>query len=314
MATLLVRRLAASLVTALLASIVVFLLVRAVPGDIVQQMLGQAGDDPRAAASLRAFFGLDRPLWEQYLAWLGNALQGDLGTSWNQGRPVAEIVARAFAVTLQLGLTTLLVATVVGVPLGLVAGFREGSWLDHAIQAVTITGLAAPVFWVGLMLLIGASSWFRWSPPIMYEPPTRDLQANLEILLLPVLSLALLQAVAYAQFVRQTVIATLRQDFVRLLIAKGLPMRTVLFKHVLRNIMIPLVTFMGLILIQILGGVVVIESLFALPGLGRLLLTSIQNRDFPIVQGGLLVVVTTALVINLVVDLLYRWIDPRMRG
>lgn len=313
MATFLIRRLAASLVTAILASIVVFLLVRAVPGDIVAQMLGQAGDDPRTAASLRAFFGLDRPLHVQYLDWLGNALTGDLGTSWNQGRPVAAIVLQAFAVTLELGLLTLLVATLVGVPLGLLAGVYEGRWPDHLVQAVNVTGLAAPVFWVGLMLLIGASAWFRWSPPIMYRGPGQDLAQNLEILFLPIVSLAILQAVAYSQFVRQSVVGAMSQDYVRLAIAKGLPMRTVVFKHVLRNILIPLVTFMGLILIQILGGVVVIESLFALPGLGRLLLTSIQNRDFPIVQGGLLLVVAVALLVNLLVDVLYTWVDPRMR-
>ncbi|HEX6144475.1 MAG TPA: ABC transporter permease [Geminicoccaceae bacterium] len=313
MATFLIRRLAASLVTAILASIVVFLLVRAVPGDIVAQMLGQAGDDPRTAASLRAFFGLDRPVHVQYLDWLGSALTGDLGTSWNQGRPVAGIVLQAFAVTLELGLLTLLVATLVGVPLGLLAGVYEGRWPDHLVQAVNVTGLAAPVFWVGLMLLIGASAWFRWSPPIMYRGPTQDLAQNLEILFLPIVSLGILQAVAYSQFVRQSVVSAMGRDYVRLAIAKGLPMRTVVFKHVLRNILIPLVTFMGLILIQILGGVVVIESLFALPGLGRLLLTSIQNRDFPIVQGGLLLVVAMALLVNLVVDLLYTWVDPRMR-
>ena len=313
MATFLIRRLAASLITAILASIVVFLLVRAVPGDIVAQMLGQAGDDPRTAASLRAFFGLDRPVHVQYLDWLGSALTGDLGTSWNQGRPVAGIVLQAFAVTLELGLLTLLAATLVGVPLGLLAGVYEGRWPDHLVQAVNVTGLAAPVFWVGLMLLIGASAWFRWSPPIMYRGPGQDLAQNLEILFLPIVSLAILQAVAYSQFVRQSVVGAMSQDYVRLAIAKGLPMRTVVFKHVLRNILIPLVTFMGLILIQILGGVVVIESLFALPGLGRLLLTSIQNRDFPIVQGGLLLVVAVALLVNLLVDVLYTWVDPRMR-
>jgi peptide/nickel transport system permease protein len=314
MATFLARRLIASLITALLASIVVFLLVRAVPGDIVAQMLGQAGDDPRTAASLRAFFGLDRPLPVQYLDWLGSAATGDLGTSWNQGRPVAEVVFRAFLVTLELGLLTLLLATLVGVPLGLVAGLNEGRWLDHAIQAVNVTGLAAPVFWVGLMALIGASAWLGWSPPIRYRGPSENLWQNLEILLLPILSLGLLQAVAYSQFVRQSVVAAMGQDYVRMALAKGLPMRLVIFKHVLRNILVPLVTFMGLILIQIMGGVVVIESLFALPGLGRLLLTSIQNRDFPIVQGGLLLVVTVALLINLIVDVLYRLVDPRMRS
>jgi peptide/nickel transport system permease protein len=313
MGTFLVKRLVALIVTALLSSIVVFLLVRSVPGDIVAQMIGQAGNDPQVAASLRAFFGLDRPLHLQYLAWLGNVLRGDLGTSWNQGLPVLEVVLRAFAVTIELGLLTLLFATSIGVPLGLIAGIYEGRPLDNVIQGINVLGLSAPVFWVGLMALIGASALFTWSPPLMYRSPAQDPGQNLQILLLPILSLGLLQAAAYSQFVRQSVVSAMHQDYVRTAIAKGLPTRIVFFKHVLRNILIPLITFMGLILIQILGGVVVIESLFALPGLGRLLLTSIQNRDFPLVQGGLLLVVIVAMLINLVVDLLYQYVDPRMR-
>jgi peptide/nickel transport system permease protein len=313
MGTFLIKRVLALIVTALLSSVVVFLLVRAVPGDIVAQMIGQSGNDPQVAASLRAFFGLDRPIYEQYLTWLGDALRGDLGTSWNQGLPVLEVVLRAFAVTIELGLLTLLFATVIGVPLGLLAGIFEGRPVDNFIQGINVLGLSAPVFWVGLMALIGASALFTWSPPLMYRAPTQDPGQNLQILLLPILSLGILQVAAYSQFVRQSVVSAMHQDYVRTAIAKGLPTRVVFFKHILRNILIPLITFMGLILIQILGGVVVIESLFALPGLGRLLLTSIQNRDFPLVQGGLLLVVIVAMLINLVVDLLYQYVDPRMR-
>ncbi|MGL4291769.1 MAG: ABC transporter permease, partial [Phreatobacter sp.] len=170
-----------------------------------------------------------------------------------------------------------------------------------------------PVFWIGLMLLVGVSAAFDWSPPLMYVPPTESLAENASIMALPILSLALLQAAAYSQFVRQSVVAAFGQDYVRTAIAKGVPTRIVFFKHVLRNIAIPLVTFMGLILIQILGGAVIIESLFALPGLGRLLLSSIETRDYPVLQAGLLVVVVIAMLVNLAVDLLYRVIDPRVR-
>jgi peptide/nickel transport system permease protein len=169
------------------------------------------------------------------------------------------------------------------------------------------------VFWVGLMLLVGVSSLAGWSPPLLYAPPTASLTDNLAILALPIASLGLLQAAAYAQFVRQSVVSAFHQDYVRTAIAKGVPLRLVFFKHVLRNIGIPLVTFMGLILIQILGGAVIIESVFALPGLGRLLLTSIETRDYPVLQGALLVVVVIAMAVNLGVDLLYRVIDPRVR-
>ncbi len=314
MAHYLIKRLGAALMTALLASLLVFLLVRAVPGDIVAQMLGQAGDDAAAERALRRFFGLDQPVWQQYLSWLGAVLQGDLGTSWTRGTPVTDMVLKAFGVTLQLGLFTLAFATLLGVPLGMLAGIYEGRWPDTLVQAFNLLALSAPVFWVGLMTLIGASLLFFWSPPLVYRPFAAAPTQNLQIMLLPVLSLGLLQAAAYSQFVRQAVVSALHQDYVRTAIAKGLRTRVVFFKHILRNILIPLVTFMGLILIQILGGVVIIESLFSLPGLGRLLLTAIQTRDFPVVQGGLLLIVGVAMAINLLVDVLYHVIDPRTRA
>ena len=306
------KRIGASLITALLASMLVFLLVRLVPGDVVAQMMGQAGGEA-AERSLREFFGLDRPIHAQYLAWLGQILQGNFGTSFTRGQPVLTMVAEAFLVTLEIGLLTLAIATLVGVPLGILAGIYEGRALDTLIQGFNLLGLSAPVFWVGLMLLVGVSSLFAWSPPVLYVPPTRSLDENLAILVLPILSLGLLQAAAYSQFVRQNVVSAYHQDYVRTAVAKGVPVRTIFFKHILRNILIPLVTFMGLILIQILGGVVIIESLFALPGLGRLLLAAIETRDYPVLQGALLVVVVTAMIVNLGVDLLYRLIDPRVR-
>jgi peptide/nickel transport system permease protein len=308
----LLKRLGASLVTALLASMLVFLLVRLVPGDVVGQMMGQAGGEA-AERAMREFFGLDQPIHVQYLTWLGQVVQGDLGTSWTRGIPVTDMIGSAFLVTLELALLTLLLATLVGVPLGVTAGIYEGRPLDTLIQSFNIVGLSAPVFWVGLMLLVGVSTLFAWSPPLRFVPPTRSLSDNLAILVLPILSLGLLQAAAYSQFVRQNIVSALHQDYVRTAVAKGVPVRTIFFKHVLRNVMIPIITFMGLILIQILGGVVIIESLFALPGLGRLLLTSIETRDYPTVQGALLIVVVAAMAVNLLVDLAYKLIDPRIR-
>jgi len=223
------------------------------------------------------------------------------------------MIGAALGVTLELSIATLLLATLIGVPLGIVAAIYEGRTLDRLIQTFNLLGLAAPVFWIGLMLLVGVSAGFDWSPPLVYVPPTQSLTDNISILMLPVFSLALLQAAAYSQFVRQSVVSALGEDYVRTAIAKGVPTRIVFFKHVLRNIAIPLITFMGLILIQILGGAVIIESLFALPGLGRLLLSSIETRDYPVLQAGLLVVVIIAMLVNLAVDLLYRVIDPRVR-
>jgi peptide/nickel transport system permease protein len=308
----LMSRLAGALVAATLSSLVVFVLMRAVPGDIVGQMLGQASD-PTAAAALRGFFGLDKPIHLQFADYAAQLLQGDLGRSWYQGKRVTALIADAFAVTAQVALPTLLLATVIGVPLGVLAGIREGSRVDAAIQTFNLVGLSAPVFWVGLMLLVGASALFSWSPPFAYIPPTIDPGETLAILILPVLSLSVLQAAAYSHFIRDCMVAELRREHIRAAIAKGLSPGQVYFKHALRNVLIPLVTFMGLILIQILGGTVVIESLFSLPGLGRLILSGIQGRDYPVVQGALLFVVFLAILVNFLVDLLYGLIDPRLR-
>ena len=283
-----------------------------VPGDVVAQMMGQAGGE-NAATALREFFGLDQPIYMQYLTWITSVLQGDLGVSWTRGLPVATMVGQAFLVTLEIALLTLFIATVIGVPLGILAGIYENRPLDTVIQSFNIVGLSAPVFWVGLMLLVGVSAAFSWSPPLRFVTPDRSLADNLAILALPIASLGLLQAAAYSQFVRQNVVSAMSQEYVRTAIAKGVPVRGVFFKHILRNVMIPIITFMGLILIQILGGTVIIESLFALPGLGRLLLAAIETRDYPVLQGALLVVVVAAMVVNLLVDLTYRLIDPRVR-
>lgn len=312
MAKMLWRRIAASVVTALLASIVVFLLMRAVPGDVVRQMLGQTSD-PAAEQALRDFFGMDRPLHTQYLDWLTGALTGDLGHGWVSGAAVAGLVGNALVVTLELTFLTLALATVIGVPLGLIAGIREGRPVDSFVQAFSVLGLSTPIFWLAVMLLVGVSAAFGWSPPLSYQSPFDSLGANLRMMVLPVLSLAMLQAAAYAQFVRQSVVSAAAEQYVVTARAKGMPERRVLFKHILRNILVQLITFQGLLVVQIVGGAVVVESIFGLPGLGRLLLTSITARDYPVVQGGLLVVVAIALLINLTIDLLYRVIDPRLK-
>ena len=313
MAGFLARRIGAAIVAALLSSLAVFLLMRAVPGDIVGQMLGQSGGDRTAEDALRAFFGLDRPLYAQFGQWVGATLQGDLGRSWYQGRPVSTMVWDAFLVTLQLSIMTLVLATVIGVPLGVAAGIAQGTRIDTAIQTFNLVGLSAPVFWLGLMLLVGVNAALDWSPPFSWSSPREDLADNIAMLVLPVLSLSVLQAAAYSQFVRGLMVEELGKDYVRAARAKGLLPAEVYFRHALSNVMIPLVTFMGLILVQILGGVVVIESLFSLPGLGRLILSGIQGRDYPVVQGALFFVVIIATTINLAVDLLYGMLDPRLK-
>ncbi len=308
-----VFRCLAAVLTVWLASMVVFAMVRAAPGDIIEMMMGQMGSSEGEAA-LRRFFGLDQPVYVQYFDWLGRVVTGDFGSSWRQGSPVLELVINAFTVSFELALLVLIVSSLIGVPLGLLAGYRAGGAVDTIIQAFNVLFLATPVFWLALMLLFGVSTLFYWSPPTIYVSPLRSLTDNLIILAMPMASLAFLQVAAYAQFVRQHVVEALQQDYVRALKARGVPARTILGKHVLRNILVPLITFMGLIFIQILGGVVVIESLFGLPGLGRLLVNALYARDFPVVQGALVMVLISAIAVNLLVDILYRAIDPRLRS
>lgn len=311
----LTRRLTIALLTALLSSVIVFATVRAAPGDIVAQMMGQASASGGAGdAALRSFFGLDQSVTIQYLHWLGDMTKGDFGMSWRQSTPVSELLVGALGVSVELSVLSLLVASLMGIPLGLLAAYRHGSVVDAAIQAFSILGLSSPVFWVALLLLFGVSQWLGWSPSTIYASPVDDLLANLEIMILPVVSLAVLQTAAYAQFVRLNVMTLMQQEFVRAARARGIPNARIFLRHILRNLLVPLVTFMGLNFVQVLGGVVVIESLFGLPGLGRLLLNAIQDRDYPVVQGALVVMLAAVIAVNIFVDVFYRIIDPRLEN
>lgn len=311
----LTRRLAIALFTALLSSVIVFAAVRATPGDIVAQMMGQTSSGGGAGdAALREFFGLDRSVTAQYLHWLAAMATGDFGVSWRQATPVSKLLVGSLGVSIELSVLSLLLATLLGIPLGLLAGYRHRSIIDAAIQGFCIVGLSSPAFWVAMLLLFGVSQWLGWSPSTIYVSPVDGGLANLEIMVLPVVSLAVLQTAAYAQFVRLNVMALMQREFVRAARARGIPNARIFLRHILRNLLIPLITFMGLNFVQVLGGVVVIESLFGLPGLGRLLLNAIQDRDYPVVQGSLVVMVAAVIAVNVLVDVLYRIIDPRLEN
>ncbi|MDR9392014.1 MAG: ABC transporter permease [Trueperaceae bacterium] len=313
MTSFLAQRLLSMLLTALLVSVLVVLLVHTVPGDIVQQMLGQLGaGSEEARATLEAYFGLDRPVHVQYLDWLGQLLNGSLGESWNQGTPVLTLVLRAFWVSVELAVLSLAFALVVGCVLGIVAANLRDTVADVAIQAFNVLGLSLPAFWVGAMMLVVASNVFSWGPPFRYVGPLDDLALNVQIMFLPTLALGLFNAAAISQFVRDLILGTIGRDFVRTATAKGVPRSVVYAKHVFRNILVPLTSFTGVIFIGILGGVVAIEAVFNLPGIGRLILWALQTRDYPVVQGGIFVLAIVTLLVNLIVDILYAVFDPRI--
>ncbi len=305
------RRLPSFLLTLLLISLVTFLVVQVVPGDPAQLILGTEAP-PEALAGLRAQLGLDRPLPLQYLSWLGGALRGNLGVSLRHGRPVAALIAERLPVTLSLATLSLAMAVLLAVPLGVLAAVRQHTALDYGVLVFAQAGLALPSFWIGILLiLLFALSW-RWLPSGGYVPWGENPLQALRSLAMPVLALGLPVAGVLARLVRASMLEELARDHIRTARAKGLSEAQIIARHALRNALIPTVTLLGLQLSFLLGGSIVIENVFSLPGLGRLVLSAINNRDIPLIQGLVLFIAAMVVVINFLVDLAYTWLDPRI--
>ncbi|HEX4261744.1 MAG TPA: ABC transporter permease [Acetobacteraceae bacterium] len=301
--------------TAFGVSVLSFLMIRLIPGDAVAIMLGaNASVTPARIAALRHRLGLDRPLVAQYVHWLWRALHGDLGTSIWTGRPVlAEIAARA-GVTAELTLLGLVVAIALALPAGCAMAALRGSAADTALRLVSIAGITVPSFWLGTMLLYGAAALAPGIPLIGWVPFSRDPLANLSHLALPVISIALPVVASLARIVRAALLEALGQDYIRTARAKGLPEWRVLARHALRNALVPFVTNAGIMAGYLFGGSVVIEQVFALPGLGRLMVGAIAERNYPLVQAAILLATLVFVIVNALVDLLAAAIDPRLRA
>jgi peptide/nickel transport system permease protein len=307
----LLRRLPSLLLTLLLISLVTFVVVQVVPGDAAQLILGTEAP-PEALADLRSQLGLDRPLPLQYLSWLGGVLRGNLGISLRHGRPVATLIAERLPVTLSLATLSLALAVLLAMPLGVLAAIRQRSALDYGVLVFAQAGLALPSFWIGILLiLLFALSW-RWLPSGGYVPWGQNPLGALRSLAMPVLALGLPVAGVLARLVRASMLEEMARDHIRTARAKGLTEPQVVVRHALRNALIPTVTLLGLQLGFLLGGSIVIEQVFALPGLGRLVLFAIHNRDLPLIQGLVLFIAALVVVINFLVDLAYTWLDPRI--
>lgn len=290
---------------------VAFLLIHLIPGDPTAVMLGTEAT-PQAVAQLRRDLGLDRPLVIQFAEWALRTLRGDLGQSIFQAKPVTELIFGALTPTLTLTSVALLVSILIGVPAGVIAALRRGGLVDLLVMLLVLAGLSLPSFWLGLNLIYLFSVTLRWLPTGGYAPLSDGL-AGLRYLVLPGLSLGLVQAALIARMTRSAMLEVLRMDYVRTAQAKGLPYRTVVFKHALRNAFIPVLTVIGTSVGVMLGGAVVIETVFSMPGVGRLVVNAVKRRDFPVVQGAMLLVATISVGVNLVVDLLYVLLDPRIR-
>lgn len=282
-----------------------------VPGDPVTIMLGDYAT-PEAKEALRAELGLDQPLPMQYGRWLGAVLQGDLGRSLRTNQPVLEAIVERLPVTVELSILALLVAIAIGLPLGILAAVRRNSMLDMASTSFALLGISIPNFFLGIMLIIIFSLWLRWLPPGGYAPLLEEPVQNLKMMILPAFTLGTAFAGIIARMTRGSLLEVLSEDYVRTARSKGLGAYLVIFKHALKNSLLPVVTVVGLQAGALLGGAILTETVFALPGIGRLIIDNIFARDFPVVQGVILFIVLFRVLSNLLTDLLYATLDPRI--
>ena len=306
------RRVLQMLLILFLVSSAVFFMFKLVPGDVAAVRLG-IEQTPEALAALRAQLGLDRPLPVQYLSWLSGLLRGDLGTSYVDGAPVFGIVASRFFITLELVLVITVLSALISIPVAVVAAQRKGTLVDGGIRAVSMVGYSLPTYWWAILLMLLFSVALGWLPAGGYVYPNRDFGRHLLHLIMPTLAMVMILVAAQVRFLRSSILDIIQLDYVRTARAKGLSSRRVLYKHVLRNSLAAFITVVGLNFATLIGGMVIIEQIFTWPGLGWLIITSILNRDFPVVQGAVLFVAAIFVTVNLAVDILYAALDPRIR-
>ncbi len=309
------RRIAHLVPVLLLVSAIVFFVFRVIPGDAALLMLGGSGEkfDVETLSNLRRAMGLDQPVWVQYLFWLGNALRGDLGISYLSHQPVASLVLEKLPASLELALASLVLSLVVSVPVGILAALWRGSWLDQIARVLALLGFCMPRYWLAILLIIVLAVHARLAPPAGFVDLLDNPGQNLQHLILPALSVAVGNAAVQMRFLRSSLLEVIGQDYVRTAHAKGLAPRTVLYRHALKNSMIPFITVVGLGLGQMLGGLVIIEQIFSWPGIGWLMIQSITQRDYAVVQGVVLLLTLGFVVVNLMVDVMYAYLDPRIR-
>lgn len=305
------QRLLQSAIVLFGVTVVVFLLLQLVPGDPVRLALGTRYDQATYDA-LRARSGLDQPLVVQYVQYLSHAVTGDLGVSFRTGQPVTTTVLDRLPATLSLAVTALVLALLVAFPLGVLSGIRRGSIVDHAARVFSQFGVSVPDFWMGIMGILLFTGVLGWLPPAGYVSLTEDPAGWATHVILPAATVGLVTASILTRFIRSAVLEVLAEDYIRTAEGKGLRRRVIVTRHVLRNAMIPVVTVIAVQLASLLGGVIVVEVLFAWPGLGRLTYDAVEARDYPILQGAVLFVAALFLLVNLLVDLLYARLDPRI--
>lgn len=311
-----VKRILLMIPTLLGAALVVFLLMNVVPGDTALLILGtgeQGGDvNLQDLERLRAKLGLNRPLHEQFFSWLWGIVRFDFGTSLWSGAPISEELSNRLPMTLQVALFATLISTVIAIPLGTLAAVRQDTWVDYLVRVISIGGLAIPAFWTGILIILFLVVYFEWSPPLVFVPLWEDPWENFKQLVWPIVTVGYRNAAVGTRMTRSAVLEVMREDYIRTAWAKGLQERLVVAKHTLKNAMLPVITIIGAELAFLMGGLVVTETVFTLNGLGRFMVDAILHRDIPVVQTMVLLTAFIIVFVNLIVDLLYAWLDPRI--
>jgi peptide/nickel transport system permease protein len=307
------NRLAQIVPTLILVSMLVFGLQQLMPGDPALTMAGEQAGDPQVVAQIRSEMLLDRPVPEQYLHWVGNVLRGNLGFSWHTRQPVAQLIVQKLPVTAQLGVMAFVIAILIGVPMGVLAAVKRNGPLDYVANAIGLAGLSMPTFWLGIMLILLVSVDLGWLPPSGYVPLTEDVRQSLATTVMPAFVLGNAIAAILMRHTRSAMLSTLDQDYVRTARAKGLSKVRVVLHHALRNALIPVVTLGALEFGTLLSGAVLTEQVFSIPGFGKMVVDAVFSRDYPVVQGVVLVTAFLFILLNLLADILYVLINPRLR-
>ena len=304
--------------TLLIVTVVVFSILRVIPGDPALLILGgESGDDEFTEAQLQALrhkLGTDRNILVQYFSWIGNMLKGDFGTSYfYEGDQVIDDLKMRIPTTVQLAVMALALATVMAVPLGVISALKQDTFTDYITRIVSITGIATPNFWVAIMTIFFMVLFFNWAPPLAYVDPWEDPWVNFQQLIFPALALGTSNMAFITRITRSAMLEVLHEDYIRTARSKGLSEKIVIFRHALRNALLPVVTLSGYEFGRLISGTVIIEVIFLVPGMGRLLITSILHRDFPMIQATIVLIAVVVLVLNLALDLFYAWLNPRIR-
>jgi peptide/nickel transport system permease protein len=300
--------------TILLVSLIVFGLQHLLPGDPAVMLAGDSAGDPRVVGQIRDQLLLNQPIWQQYVHWLAGVLHGNLGYSWQLSSPITTLILQKLPVTLQLSAMAFVIALAIGIPLGVLAAVKKGTKLDWLASSIGLLGLSVPTFWLGIVLILLVSVDLGWLPPSGYVPLGQDPLQSLRTTIMPAFVLGNAIAAIIMRHTRSAMRSALAQDYVRTARAKGLPERIVVWRHALRNALIPIVTMAGLQLGTLLSGAVLTEQVFNIPGIGLLVVDAVFNRDYPVIQGVVLVTALLYVLINLATDILYAAINPKLRG